>query len=236
MLALLVRFAPLFSFAVVAFLIFAPGSAGSTDSTPLNWSNKLNHFLEEHAAHYPGDATFTINPDQLAQLESCTNSRLFLSGAQELRSRSTIGVQCFAPSQWTRYVQAHVQINGSYVVAAETLNPSTIITSDKLLAREGDLLKIGRGVLLTADELLGRITTQRIAKHRPIKAQAVRSANSIERGKQVQIEARGRGFTVTTDGVAVRGGEPGAQIPVRTRSGQVVTGSVVDANTVLILM
>jgi len=52
----------------------------------------------------------------------------------------------------------------------------------------------------------------------------------------VRKEARGVGFVATGEGVALESGAPGVMIQVRTSSGQIVTGTVVNNTIVRILM
>nr|WP_254045803.1 flagella basal body P-ring formation protein FlgA [Paenalcaligenes hominis] len=52
----------------------------------------------------------------------------------------------------------------------------------------------------------------------------------------VRTLARGAGFVATGEGQALQSGSPGNQIQVRVSSGQIITGTVLDAQTVQVLM
>ena len=83
---------------------------------------------------------------------------------------------------------------------------------------------------------IGYIAQQRIGAGMVIKESALRDPDSIVRGQPVRTEARGVGFVATGEGVALESGAPGSVIQVRTSSGQVVTGTVINNTTVRIMM
>jgi flagella basal body P-ring formation protein FlgA len=81
---------------------------------------------------------------------------------------------------------------------------------------------------------VGRHALQRLAAGTPIAARALRSPGSIERGKRVRILARGPGFEVAGEGLALESGVPGSVIQIRSSSGQIISGKVIDAHTALV--
>jgi flagella basal body P-ring formation protein FlgA len=145
-------------------------------------------------------------------------------------------VRCVAPQAWTTYVQASLSIQGYYYVANRNINVGDTLGLDDLAAREGDILRLSNGVVFDPSQVVGYIAQQRIAVGAPVKSSALRDAASIVRGQAVRTEARGVGFVAHGEGQALQGGAPGAQIQVRTSSGQVVTGTVVNATTVQVAM
>ena len=161
---------------------------------------------------------------------------LILPSGARLRPRITVGIRCLAPQAWVTYTQASLSIEGVYYVASRSLRRGTVLSRGDVSPREGDLLRLAPGTVYDMDRLAGSVTTQRIGAGSPLKTNALRSPDSIARGQAVRLEARGIGFVATSEGVAMQGGEPGARIQVRAASGQTVSGTVLDANTVLVMM
>ncbi len=197
---------------------------------------QVSDFLQAQADTYNGQAQIVVEPLRAEQLAPCTQAQAFLSGGARLRSRLSVGIRCLAPQNWVSYTQANLAILGTYYVTSRGLQPGSVINDNDLQAREGDLLRLANGIVHDRELLIGSITTRRIGPGSPIKANALRSADSIERGQNIRLEARGAGFVVNSHGVALEGGEPGTQIKVRTASGQAVSGTVLNAGTVLVLM
>lgn len=197
---------------------------------------QIQFFVEDMAVSWPGQLNLTITPPDLARHPECHNFEIFMSGQQGLKSRMNIGIRCTAPGSWTTFTTVNAKIDGAYYVTSRNINAGTVLSLDDLIPIQGDLLKIPAGSLTDPGQIVGYITTQRLAGRRPIRASALRSPDSVERGQRVKIEVRGAGFVVTSDGQAMQSGEPGTQIQVRTASGQMVTATVLNAQTVMIPM
>ncbi|WP_442597152.1 flagellar basal body P-ring formation chaperone FlgA [Parapusillimonas sp. JC17] len=197
---------------------------------------EVEAFLQAQAVVYPGSASISVETPRLGQQSQCDRLEPFLSSGQRLRSRMTVGVRCMAPNAWTTYVQANLSIQGYYYVANRSINVGDTLGLDDLNAREGDILRLSNGVVFDPSQVVGYIAQQRIPVGAPIKSSALRDPDSIVRGQAVRTEARGVGFVANGEGQALQSGAPGAQIQVRTSSGQIVTGTVVNGTTVQVTM
>jgi len=220
--------------ALLAGLPFLANAQGVLQD-PAAVSAEVEAFLLDRAQTLPGTPTVTVTPPRISRQAACEQFDLFLSNPQ-LRSRMSVGVRCLAPEPWSLYVQASVSIEGYYYVANRVINVGETLSLDDLTAREGDLLRLGTGVIVDPSLAIGYIAQQRISAGSTIRSSALRDPDSIVRGQPVKTEARGVGFVATGDGVAMESGAPGAMIQVRTSSGQVVTGTVVNNTTVRVLM
>ncbi|WP_103035926.1 flagellar basal body P-ring formation chaperone FlgA [Castellaniella caeni] len=196
---------------------------------------EVEALIRERAAAYPGSVTVAVDPPRLVNQAPCTQLEAFLAGSGGLQSRTPVGVRCLAPHPWTLYVQTSVRIVGPYYVASHMIDRGSTITQNDLDTREGDLLRLRR-VISDPARLLGWVATRRLRAGGPIEASALRDPNSIERGQAVRTIARGAGFVATGEGQALESGNPGTRIQVRTSSGQIITGTVIDANTVQVMM
>lgn len=212
----------------------APGSDFAPDSAAL--VKEVEEFLKGQASSYPGTAQITVDEPDIAKLTTCQHSQVFLPSGSRLRARMNVGIRCLAPEPWVVYTQASLSVQGVYYVPTHTLKVGTTLSRDNLNERETDLLSLPSSVIFDENLLLGSITTQRITAGSPIKANALRSPDSIQRGQAVRLEARGIGFVATSEGQALQNGAPGALIKVRTNSGQTVSGTVLNSGTVLVAM
>lgn len=236
--------APAFFVAAVALASGATACAAAANATaPVDLTpqamaqvQQIEDFLQEQAASYPGTVQIRVEPPRTDKLAACDQSEAFFPSGSRIRSRLTVGIRCLAPSPWVSYTQASLSIQGKYYVSAHSINAGAILTMADLAEREGDLLRLANGIVHDSAQLVGFITTQRIGARTPIKASALRSPESIERGQAVRLEARGVGFVATSDGKAMQSGAPGKQIQVRTSSGQMVTGTVLNGSTVLVIL
>lgn len=216
------------------------GAAGatmaSTFQNPDAVARSVRHFLMQQARAWPGTARITVDPPDTGRLPSCDNPQVFLRGGQRLESRMSVGVRCLAPQPWTTFAQASVAIMGTYYVAGLPIPADATVVPGDLAPRQGDLLRLPAGTVTDPQDIVGRIAAYRIPAGRPIRARALRSPESIQRGQFVRTVAQGVGFIATGSGKALENGPPGAQIQVRTSSGRIISATVVDAHTVRVAM
>lgn len=192
----------------------------------------VEEFLHTQAESYGGTATIHVSEPTIRHQAACEQLQPYLASGAKLRARMTIPVRCQAPEPWTLRVQAELTIMGHYYVSSRTLELGQHISSDDLVPREGDLLRLPASVITDSNLLVGYITTQRIKAGNTLRANSLRDPQSIERGQSVRTVAQGMGFTATGEGTALQSGAPGSQIQVRVRSGKVISGTVLDAHTV----
>ncbi|MFW7342467.1 flagellar basal body P-ring formation chaperone FlgA [Pollutimonas sp. H1-120] len=236
----MLKFFALFALAASAFTsastwAAAPGAVPPAQD-PALVVEEVERFLLGQASSYPGSAHINVEAPRIAGQAACDHLQPFLPSGQRLRTRMTVGVRCMAPEAWTSYVQASLSIQGYYYVANRNIQSGDVISLDDMSAREGDILRLAGGVVFDPSQAVGYIASQRISAGTPIKSRALRDPNSIQRGQTVRTEARGTGFVATGEGQALQSGAPGAQIQVRSSSGQIVNGTVLNANTVQVIM
>jgi len=211
-----------------------PASTAPQMQSPAPVAALAEHFLRTQARDGRGVVSISVQPPRTEHLPACSRLQPLTGAGQALRSRMTVAIRCMAPSTWTVYVQASVSITGSYYTVKRTLQAGETIRKEDLLRREGDLLKLSRDIVQDPAKAIGHHAAQRIPAGAPIKARNLRSPASIERGRRVRTLARGPGFEVTGEGLALESGPPGSQIQLRSGSGQIITGTVLDAHTVLV--
>jgi flagella basal body P-ring formation protein FlgA len=136
----------------------------------------------------------------------------------------SVGVRCQAERPWTRYVQAHVVVEGSYFVAARAIDSGRPLGAGDVTERTGDLTRLPRSVITSAAELAGVVTVNRVAPGAPLRKELVRGVTVIQQGQAVKVVAQGQGFVVSTEGKAMTGAVVGAVVQAKTRDGRLVSG------------
>lgn len=189
-------------------------------------------YLREQLAPLPGEPSIAIDPPRTDRLAPCDAMSPFLPSGMKLRSRMTVGVRCNAPKAWTAYVQATVSVSGHYYVASRMIAAGQALTPADLDAREGDLVTLPPGAITDPQAVAGMTAAFRINAGQPIRSSSLRNAQSVVRGSNVRINARGNGFMVSSEGQAMENAAPGAVVQVRTAGGQVVSGIVRSATLV----
>lgn len=223
----------LWALGVTSTVWAAPPLPTHQDPAPI--ITQVESLLHARAQAYPGEAEITVEPPRLTNQAACEQLEAFLSGNTALRSRMSVGVRCLAPQAWSLYVTANVRLIGHYYVSNRAIPVGQVLSLDDLDMREGDLLR-ERQAITDPAHIVGYITTRRIPPGGEIRSNALRDPQSIQRGQAVRTIARGAGFVVSGEGQALEAGSPGTQIQVRSSSGQIITGTVIDGHTVQVMM
>lgn len=222
---------------LLAGLVVAQSSfAAPPLQDPLQVAEVTKQFLLEQASTYPGEANVHVVPPAIRNQTQCDELHASLSSGARLRPKQTITVRCQSPKPWNLHVQAEISIKGFYYTSNRTLQVGETLSLDDLIAREGDILRLAPNIIIDPSLAIGYITTQRINTGSPIRSSALRNPQSIQRGQTVRTIARGAGFVATGEGQALQNGSPGNQIQVRVNSGQIIMGTVLDAQSVQVLM
>lgn len=207
-------------------------NSGQTLQNPEQVVQAVEQYILNQASSYAGTASVHVSPPTIRNETACDDLQPYLPSTAKLRSRMTVTVRCQSPQPWTLRLKTELTIDGYYYMSNRTLNVGEVISLDDLVPREGDLLRLPPNTITDPSLAIGYITKQRINAGAAIKSNALRDAQSIERGQSVRTVAKGEGFIASGEGKALQGGAPGAQIQVRVSSGQVISGTVLDANTV----
>lgn len=205
-------------------------------SSPEALSEIAHNFLLEQAQSLPGNAQVLIDSSRLQEQAQCQQVQAFLPSGQRLRARLSVGLRCLTPNTWVTSVPASLSVQGFYYVSKRTINPGETLSLDDLIAREGDILRLPSGVLFDPSQIIDYIASQRIQAGNPIRQHALRDPHAIVRGQTVRTVARGTGFVISGEALALQTASPGQQIQVRASSGQVISATVLDASTVQVLM
>ncbi|OWT79954.1 MULTISPECIES: flagellar basal body P-ring formation chaperone FlgA [unclassified Achromobacter] len=224
------RFLSLFLLAALTALPLAVSAQEATQpmapQDPAAVISVADDYLRQQLASISTNPTIKFDEIHTERLQTCDDLSAFMSAGARPRARMSVGVRCAAPRPWSVYVQASVSAPGQYFVAARNINAGEPITPDALVPRDGDLVNLPPGAVTDGQSIIGMTASYRIATGQPIKLASLRSPGAIQRGQSVRVNAHGRGFSVSTEGVAMESAAPGSTVQVRTASGQVVSGIV----------
>ncbi|MFK0376851.1 flagellar basal body P-ring formation chaperone FlgA [Pandoraea sp. NPDC090278] len=183
-------------------------------------------FLREQTTGLPGQVNITVGESVSDRMPACAALEPFLPPGARLWGTTSVGVRCAGERPWTLYLQARVSINATYFVAARQINPGEAIGPTDLSPRQGDLTLLPRTVATDAGQIVGTVAVNRITSGLPIRSDLLRSAIAVQQGQTVRVVSRGSGFEVSTEGQVLTRASAGDPVQVRTRAGQVVSGTV----------
>lgn len=182
----------------------------------------VEQFLKTQTAGLPGQARIRVT--LRSALPACEALEAFLPNGASAWGRVSVGLRCPGERPWTRYVQAHVALEGRYLVAARAIEAGRPLGAGDVAARTGDLTALPKSILVDPAELKGMVAANRIAPGAPLRREQLRGTVVIQQGQTVQVVAEGAGFTVSTEARALSRAEIGATVQAKTRDGRLVSG------------
>ncbi|BDD92089.1 flagellar basal body P-ring formation chaperone FlgA [Pandoraea sp. XJJ-1] len=214
----------------VAAAVQAPQAAGAAVQSQFQNTEVIRQtaerFLREQTTGLPGRVSLTVGDAVSDRMPACAALEPFLPPGARLWGSTTVGVRCAGERPWTLYLQARVSITATYFVAARQINPGEAIGPNDLSPRQGDLTLLPRTVATDAGQIIGTVAVNRITSGLPIRSDLLRSAIAVQQGQTVRVVSRGSGFEVSTEGQVLSRASAGDPVQVRTRAGQLVSGTV----------
>lgn len=210
-----------------ALLIAAAGHsrAATAQQNPEVLRSTIENFLRTQNIGQPGAVDFNIGAiDARLALAPCASPEAFIAPGTRLWGKTHVGVRCMHPAAWTIYVPVTVRVSGSYLVASRPLVQGHTVQATDLTTAQGDLTQLPAGVAQDPALVIGRTVSASIAAQQPLRTDLLRAPTVIQQGQNVKLVARGNGFEVTAEGRALAHGLLGQVVPVRSPSGQTVSG------------
>jgi len=187
--------------------------------------DKITEFLETQAIGYPGKVSVhagAIDPNM--KLAQCPDVQVFLPTGSRAWGKTSVGVRCNAPSVWTIYVQATVNVVAQYLVAAAPLAQGQVVTSQDLVFESGDLTQLPAGVFTDQAQAIGRTVNISMTAGTVLRQEMLKLSPVVQQGQTVMLTTVGNGFSVSAEGQAMSKANEGQIVQVKVASGQVVTG------------
>lgn len=186
---------------------------------------KIAEFLEMQTTGYPGKVTVHVGAiDSNMKLAQCPELQVFLPTGSRAWGKTSVGVRCNAPSIWTIYVQATVNVAAQYLVAAAPLAQGQVINSQDLLFETGDLTRLPAGVFTDMSQAIGRSVSISMTAGTVLRQEMLKIVPVVQMGQTVKVTSIGNGFSVSAEGKAMAKANEGQLVQVKVASGQVVTG------------
>ncbi|MCS0589445.1 flagellar basal body P-ring formation chaperone FlgA [Massilia norwichensis] len=186
----------------------------------------VEQFLLTQTAGLPGEVSVKVGAvDARTALASCPAPEAFLQPGARAWGKTTVGVRCTAPSNWTIYVQAQVNVKAEYVAAAVPLAQGQPVEQGQLMLVKGDIAAMPNGIITDMAQAIGRTPTVSLAAGTPLRLDLLRSKPVVQQNQAVRLVLNGNGFSVSSEGRAIGTAGEGQVVQVRTATGTVVSGT-----------
>jgi flagella basal body P-ring formation protein FlgA len=186
---------------------------------------RITEFLETQTIGYPGKVSVRAGAiDPNLKLTQCPDMQVFMPTGSRAWGKTSVGVRCNAPNVWTIYVQATVNINSQYLVAASPLAQGQTVTDQDVMFENGDLTQLPAGVFTEPSQAIGRTVNISMSAGTVLRQELLKVAPVVQQGQTVMVTSKGNGFSVSAEGLSMAKANEGQVVQVKVASGQIVTG------------
>ena len=187
--------------------------------------NKIEEFLVTQSTGYPGKVAVKAGAiDPNLSLAECIAPEIFLPPGSRAWGKTSVGVRCSAPSAWTIYVQASVNVKAQYLVAAAPLAQGHVMTEQDVVMVEGNLAQLPTGVFTDIAQAVGRTVSMSMTAGSVLRQDMLKLTPVVQQGQTVLVTSNGAGFSVAAEGKALKNANDGQIVQVKVDSGQIVSG------------
>lgn len=207
-----------------AMLILLANGVAAADGNAAALS-AVKAFATAASSEYGNRTSISVGP--LApdtRLPECQQLDVFLPADGKLWGKTRVGVKCSAPTSWTAYLPVHVTVSGRYVTSSRKLNRGQTLTASDIVLREGILSELPSSVMTDPAQVIGQRTKMGLAAHQALRREHLVLIPVIRQGDRVKITARGEGFSVASEGVALNHAAIGEELKVRSAAGRTLNG------------
>lgn len=186
---------------------------------------KAEAFLATQSQGYPGQVEIKVGAiDRRLHLAQCSAPEVFLPAGSRAWGKTSIGIRCSAPAAWTIYVQANVSVMGQYLIAAAPLPQGHVVSTEDLVAANGDLTRLPPGIFTDAAQAVGRTVGMSLMAGAVLRQDMLKTPMAIQRGQTVLLTSTGNGFSISAEGRAMGSAGEGQIVQVKVASGELVSG------------
>lgn len=172
--------------------------------------------------------------DPRLRLAPCQRIEPYVPVNGRLWGRSQVGLRCLqGVTKWNVFLPVTVKAWGPAWVLKSNIAPGTALRPSDAMQAEVDWAADRSPVLPQPDQWVGQTAAYPLVAGQPLRQAMVRASQVFAIGATVRIIAQGPGFQVSSQGLAQGPGVVGQPVRVRMDNGHVVSGRVLDGNTVV---
>ena len=187
--------------------------------------NAVKNFIHNHASTLNGIVQVEVGQvDSRITLPNCPQLEPFMPSGSRLWGKTSVGVRCEGQFAWTIYVPAEVKVMADVLHVARPVAREQTIGFDDVSLQTVNLARTPEGVLTDYAQAVGKLAAMNLTVGQPVRANMLRAPYIILRGQNVKLMVVGRGFSVSSEGLALSDASEGQVVQVRNTAGRVTSG------------
>lgn len=242
MLIQLIRFVRCFLVGVAWSFGLLLGVASAQSVAPAPAGNDVyaaaKSWLDQSLSQQRGDLPLRMEVevgqlDGRLNLAPCQHVEPYLPPNVRLWGRARLGLRCVqGASKWNVFLPITIKAWGPAWVVKSQVAPGTTLEATDAMVKDVDWAENNSPIVANQEDWVGKIATRMLSAGQPLRQEMLKAAQVFQSGAQVRVVAVGSGFEIVGRAQALSAGVVGQSAKVRLDNGQVVSGTVSDAQTV----
>jgi flagella basal body P-ring formation protein FlgA len=175
--------------------------------------------------------------DSRLKLAACERVEPYLPPGTQLWGKTRLGLRCAQGAvKWNVFLPITVKAFGTAWVIKGQVASGAVLTQADAMQMEVDWAENRNAVVANLDDWIGQTATRALTTGQTLRQDMVKASQVFQAGSQVRVVARGPGFEIFSSAQAISSGVMGQVVRVRMDNGRVVSGLVVDSQTVRLEM
>jgi len=185
-------------------------------------SSQIQQFFRQQYSQSGMQVTVLVTTPAARQPQ-CLTPQFMLSPNSRTWGNVSVAVNCNGQKS---YVQTKVQVSGTYWVAAKNVPSGAHLAETDLQQKTGRLDLLPPKAILDSKQAINGITLRNISIGQPLTLSMLRRPWMVHAGQEVQVQATGSGFNVSSAGKAMNNAAANDSVRIRMPSGVIVNGMV----------
>lgn len=188
--------------------------------------NAVENFIYTNTTTLPGQVTANLDKmDPHLNLPKCPELELFIPTGGRLWGKTSVGVRCNSQfASWTIYIQVEVNVMANVLHIIRPVSTGQTLTYEDITLQSTNLTQMPEGIFTSTDQVIGKVATTNLSVGQPLRQQMLRAPYVISRGQKVNLVIQGRGFSISSEGLALTDAAEGQIVQVRNKSGRIISG------------
>lgn len=175
--------------------------------------------------------------DSRLRLAPCTQVEPYLPVGTRLWGRSRIGLRCLEGAvRWNVFLPIQVKALGTAWVLNANIAPGSVLSAQDATEAEVDWAEDPSPVVTDNRQWVGQLASRQLTSGQAIRQSSLKAATAFLAGNQVRVVAVGPGFQISSEGQALSNGIVGQTVRLKMENGRVLSGVVVDGQTVRVAL
>ncbi|TNF62236.1 MAG: flagellar basal body P-ring formation protein FlgA [Burkholderiales bacterium] len=171
--------------------------------------------------------------DTRLRLAPCSQVEPYLPTGSRLWGRSRIGLRCLeGPVRWNVFIPVTVRAWGPAWVLRRPVGAGSVLAQEDAELAEIDWADQRASVLASPEMWVGQQAAYALRPGQALRQNMVRPVPVFDPGAQVRVSSSMGSLQVVVTGQALGPGVAGQSVRIRLAGGRIVTGTVIDSQTV----